>query len=681
MLITEIKGIGAKTGALFNKLGIINAEDLITYYPRSYQEYNEPVKIRNITQPGVYSVYGMVTGRVELAKRGSLQIISVIISDEEQNGLRLTWFNMPFLRTVLKKGSRYIFRGRVAVKQSQYVMEQPVMYSLSEYDELMGTMQPVYGLTAGLSNKIVMKAVKTVLDTSDEMKEYLPSDLVDDNNFMSISTAAKKIHFPENRDEFINARNRIVFDEFFFFILALKLIKDKNEILTNEFKIAPAKDTDEFLLKLPYSLTDAQKKTLSEIRTDMEKGRLMNRLVQGDVGSGKTIIAIAAMMDTVYSGYQAAMMAPTEVLAKQHYESINSLFDAYGIKIRTCLLVGSMTAAAKKKVQLGIKEGEYDIIIGTNAVIQKNVEYKKLALVITDEQHRFGVNQRRDFALKGEHPHILVMSATPIPRTLAIILYGDLDVSVINELPAERLPIKNCVVDESYRKKAYAFIKNEIAKGHQAYVICPLVEESENSEAENVIGYTQTLRDALPDVRIEYMHGRMKASEKNEVMEQFSDGSIDILVSTTVVEVGVNVPNATVMMIENADKFGLAQLHQLRGRVGRGKSQSYCIFINSTVNEKTKKRLEIMNNSNDGFFIANEDLKLRGPGDFFGVRQSGDFQFMLGDIYQDSNMLKIAASCVQSFLNGKYYMNKSEEDRLYEKVREYTEKCLNRLNI
>lgn len=681
MLITQIKGIGEKTGALFRKLGIERAEDLITYYPRDYQEFREPVLIRDIKGSEVYTVYGVIAAKVDVTKRGSLKIVTTIMKDEQGNGLRLTWFNMPFLVSTLKKGYRFLFRGKVVYKQGCYVMEQPAIYSPSDYEKLRGTIQPVYNLTAGLTNNMLVKTVRTVLQIMPEQKEYLPSDIVDRNDFMSISKAIQTIHFPQNADLMQQARKRIVFDEFFFFILALKSLKSENETAPYTFCIPSDPRTDEFLLNLPYELTGAQKSVLGQIRNNISCGKMMNRLVQGDVGSGKTILAIAALLDTIYAGFQGALMAPTEVLARQHYESIIDLFAKNKLDVRVGLLVGSMGAAAKKTMQKKISDGEIDIIVGTNAIIQKNVSYQELAMVITDEQHRFGVNQRRDLHMKGESPHILVMSATPIPRTLAIILYGDLDVSILNELPANRLPIKNCVVDESYRSNAYSFIRREVENGHQAYVICPLVEESENSEAENVIDYTQSLRAALPGVQVEYLHGRMKPSEKNEVMDNFNSGRIQVLVSTTVVEVGVNVPNATVMMIENADKFGLAQLHQLRGRVGRGDAQSYCIFFNSNVNEKTKQRLDIMNHSNDGFFIANEDLKLRGPGDFFGVRQSGDFQFALGDIYNDADILKTAAACADEFINGAYYMNKTEEDNLRAKVEEYTKKCLNRLNL
>jgi ATP-dependent DNA helicase RecG len=432
---------------------------------------------------------------------------------------------------------------------------------------------------------------------------------------------------------------------------------------------------------LPYSLTGAQQKVLDEVYNDLESGQVMNRLIQGDVGSGKTIIAILALLQVAYHGEQGAFMVPTEVLAKQHYESMVQLFEEHSIDKKTILVTGSMTAKEKRIAYEKIASHEADIIVGTHALIQEKVVYDKLALVITDEQHRFGVGQREMLGKKGEEPHVLVMSATPIPRTLAIIIYGDLDISIIDELPANRLPIKNCVVNTGYRKKAYDFIKSEVLKGRQAYVICPMVEASEMIEAENVLDYSKALQQALPGISVEYLHGKMKPKEKNKIMEQFSLGEIQILVSTTVIEVGVNVPNATVMMIENAERFGLAQLHQLRGRVGRGKYQSYCIMVNGSEKNDTKERLEILNKSNDGFYIASEDLKLRGPGDIFGIRQSGDMEFKLGDIFTDSNLLKTVSEEVREILCEDPELELEKHLELRNKLEEYLEKSYDKLNL
>ena len=545
-------------------------------------------------------------------------------------------------------------------------------------------MQPIYPLTKGLSNKTVANAVHQALEKFDAglEKEYIPGYVRQKNELAEHNYAVVNIHFPKSMEDYIQARKRLAFEEFFLFVLAVRSLRNSNERIPNGYIIQNDSRTDDFIEKLPFSLTNGQKSAWTEVKKNMSGKGLMSRLIQGDVGSGKTIIAVLALMNTAYAGYQAAMMVPTEVLAKQQYDSITKMFNNMGVELNVSLLVGSMTAAAKRKVYEDIENGRTDIVIGTHAVIQEKVIFKNLALVITDEQHRFGVNQRRDLSDKGNNPHILVMSATPIPRTLAIIVYGDLDISVIDELPAERLPIKNCVVDESYRPNAYKFIENQVHAGRQAYVICPMVEDSENIEAENVIDYAKKLSgELLDDIKVEYLHGKMKASQKNEIMEKFSKNEINVLVSTTVIEVGVNVPNATVMMVENAERFGLAQLHQLRGRVGRGGFQSYCIFVSGNKSKKTKDRLEILNKTNDGFKIAEEDLKLRGPGDFFGVRQSGDFDFGIADIYTDAKVLKSASEAAGEVLDKDPELELEENRYLAEKVSEYTVKCLEKLNI
>ena len=407
----------------------------------------------------------------------------------------------------------------------------------------------------------------------------------------------------------------------------------------------------------------------------------MNRLIQGDVGSGKTIIAVLALLAACENGYQGALMVPTEVLARQHFESVTELFEKHGVDKKVILLTGSMTAKEKRIAYEKVASHEADIIIGTHALIQEKIVYDNLALVITDEQHRFGVAQREMFGNKGQMPHVLVMSATPIPRTLAIILYGDLDISVIDELPANRLPIKNCVVDKSYRPRAYRFIENEVKNGRQAYVICPMVEESEMIDAENVLDYTKILRQNLPGIRVEYLHGKMKGKEKNKIMEEFAAGKIQVLVSTTVIEVGVNVPNATVMMIENAERFGLAQLHQLRGRVGRGDKQSYCIMVNASGNKEKNRRLDVLNKSNDGFYIASEDLKLRGPGDIFGIRQSGDLEFQLADIYTDAVTLKKVSEDVNRLLEQDENLEQEENQELKKRLDRFLEEKYEKLNL
>ena len=687
MKIAELKGIGEKYAQLLGRLSVYTVEDLVGLYPRDYELYQEPAFISTLSPDYENTnvvIDGVVSKKIDVYHTGKLAVISTFINDENGDRIKCTWFNMPFLKSSLKLGMRYIFRGRFVIKNGIKILEQPQMYTRSQYSEIEGTMQPIYPLTKGLSNKTVANAVHQALEKFDAglEKEYIPGYVRQKNELAEHNYAVVNIHFPKSMEDYIQARKRLAFEEFFLFVLAVRSLRNSNERIPNGYIIQNDSRTDDFIEKLPFSLTNGQKSAWTEVKKNMSGKGLMSRLIQGDVGSGKTIIAVLALMNTAYAGYQAAMMVPTEVLAKQQYDSITKMFNNMGVELNVSLLVGSMTAAAKRKVYEDIENGRTDIVIGTHAVIQEKVIFKNLALVITDEQHRFGVNQRRDLSDKGNNPHILVMSATPIPRTLAIIVYGDLDISVIDELPAERLPIKNCVVDESYRPNAYKFIENQVHAGRQAYVICPMVEDSENIEAENVIDYAKKLSgELLDDIKVEYLHGKMKASQKNEIMEKFSKNEINVLVSTTVIEVGVNVPNATVMMVENAERFGLAQLHQLRGRVGRGGFQSYCIFVSGNKSKKTKDRLEILNKTNDGFKIAEEDLKLRGPGDFFGVRQSGDFDFGIADIYTDAKVLKSASEAAGEVLDKDPELELEENRYLAEKVSEYTVKCLEKLNI
>lgn len=634
--VTKIKGIGEKTEKSLNKLAIFTVSDLIRHYPRGYDAFEPPIPISSISEGEKAAIEASVITSPLVKQVRNLKIISIRVKDAS-GSLVLSWFNMPFLKNRLMSGYHYIFRGKAVYKNGVLVIEQPDIYTREEYQRKMNILQPLYPLTDGITNNLLTKAIRTALDEVELNNEYLPKSILKEYKLMSSKNALLELHFPKDKELLSEARRRLIFDEFFQFTLALSYLKESKKEWTNNFVLEERQECLDYEKNLPYQLTGAQKRAWDEIKKDIKSGHTMNRLIQGDVGSGKTVLAALSLLLAAVNGYQGSLMVPTEVLARQHFETLNNEFLKYGI--RTALLTGSMTAASKRDVYEKIKNGEVQIIIGTHALIQEKVEYQKLALVVTDEQHRFGVRQREMLSGKGEHPHVLVMSATPIPRTLAIILYGDLDISLVDELPVGRLPIKNCVVNTGYRSTAYRFIGKQIEEGRQAYIICPMVEESEVIEAENVIEYTEKIKEALPHAAVEYLHGKMKAQEKNDIMERFSRGDIQILVSTTVVEVGVNVPNATVMMIENAERFGLAQLHQLRGRVGRGKHQSYCILVCGREGKDIKKRLEIMNQSNDGFYIAGEDLKLRGPGDMFGIRQSGDMEFKLGDIYQDAKVL------------------------------------------
>ena len=680
--LRELKGVGEKTEKLFQKIGITTAEELLRYYPRTYDIYEEPVEIASAEEDKTVSIRATIATGIYINQIRNLQVLTTTVADASGR-LPVAWFNAPYLRGTLKKGSLFILRGKIIRKKGRPQMEHPEIFTPAAYEEIIHSMQPVYGLTKGLSNKMITKLVHQILDTRPLHGEYLPEEIRERYQLADANYAIRTIHFPKNMQELLTARKRLVFDEFLLFVLAIQLLKEKTEEAPNTFSMKPVWTTEEIIEGLPYDLTGAQKNVWHEIERDLSGHKLMSRLVQGDVGSGKTVIAFLAMVLSAENGFQSALMVPTEVLANQHYEGFLRLMEEQNIaSCHPVLLTGSTTARQKREIYQKIADGEVNVIIGTHALIQEKVEYKNLGLVITDEQHRFGVRQREALTTRGNPPHVLVMSATPIPRTLAIILYGDLDISIIDELPAKRLPIKNCVVGTSYRPKAYSFIEKQVQMGRQAYVICPMVEESEGLEAENVTDYARKLQEILPgEIKVEILHGKMKPKEKNRIMEAFASGEIQVLVSTTVVEVGVNVPNATVMMVENAERFGLAQLHQLRGRVGRGEHQSYCIFIQGNNEENTSKRLKILNESNDGFYIAGEDLKLRGPGDLFGIRQSGLMEFKIGDIYNDAGILKNASEAAGEILALDFDLILPQHKALKEHLKGYMSEELENLGI
>ena len=671
--ISCVKGVGKKTEELLNKLSIFTVDDLLTFYPRSYLRYEQPIKINNLLEEDTVAVYGQVVAPLKIEKsfRKNKTIITGQIKDET-GVLSLIWFNAPFLRNVLRKGEHYVFYGKIKRnRNNSFIMEQPKYYKADEYKKMQMTLMPVYSKTEGLTNNAIIKIVKQVLAEIPDKRDYLSDDLRKKFKLAAYNFSIRNIHFPLDEENLKNARTRLIFDEFFIFLYNIRRLKGITENQNSQYLIDSFDKADLFYKGLPYKLTNAQIRVWEEIKREMSSGKVMRRLIQGDVGSGKTIIAVLALIAIAQSGFQGSLMAPTEVLAKQHYDSISNMLKAADISINIALLTGSTKISEKKKIYSQLSNGEISIVIGTHAIIQKGVIFKDLGLVITDEQHRFGVNQRESLSDKGKEPHVIVMSATPIPRTLALIIYGDMDISVIDEMPADRIPIKNCVVNTNYRNTAYKFILNEINNGRQAYVICPLIENNENIDAEDVISYCDNLKEIFPEsVKCEYLHGRMNNEEKNHIMEKFANHEIDVLVSTTVIEVGINVPNATVMLIENAEKFGLATLHQLRGRVGRGKYQSYCIMIKGIDNDKTSERLDILNKSNDGFYIASKDLMQRGSGDLFGYRQSGEMAFELADIYDDADILKTASDAVDLVLRE----NKPEIERFVEDT--FTKKYL-----
>ena len=681
--VTQIKGIGEKTAQSFEKLNIFTVRDVVFHFPRSYFRYPKAVSADEMIHPqeGMAAIY--VTVKNTPISRNTKSInITTLMSGEGAFQIQFVWFRMPYIKNALKFGQTYVFFGKLQMKNRRWTMEQPTIYDVDKYKAIEDLLQPVYGLTAGITNNLMIKTVKAVLKDLELVRDYLPAYIRNKYGLCEYNYALKQVHFPDSMESLIEARRCLVFHEFFIFLMGIQYQKEKKSKDPNQFVLTQDDFISTCIHKLPYELTNAQKKALSDVKNDMLSSFVMQRLVQGDVGSGKTIVAFLAMAWCAHSGYQSAIMAPTEVLARQHFETYQKLCKDFDLDFPVVLLTGSMKAKEKKEAYTRLEECPNALIIGTHALIQEKAVYSNLALVITDEQHRFGVKQRDTLYEKGKTPHTLVMSATPIPRTLAIIIYGDMDISVIDEVPAKRLPIKNCVVDIGYRPKAYDFIEKQVSMGHQAYVICPLVEETEHMEGKNATDYAKELSEILPShIKVGLLHGKMKNDKKNEVMEAFARNEIQVLVSTTVVEVGVNVPNATVMMIENANHFGLAQLHQLRGRVGRGDAQSYCIMMNTSDSKAAQKRLEILNHSNDGFYIASEDLKLRGPGDFFGVRQSGDLAFQIADIYQDAIELQQAAESVKHILDKDPLLNAEDHMALKQEMQRFFDEQIRNMTL
>ena len=714
--IGTLKGIGAKTEQLFHNLGVYTIGDILLHYPKDYDKLPPVTSLKELLsiletktdgslmsdQQGTNEKRMTVAITAAFATRidkapfvraaRNMQVTSLTLQEQ---GIKaeLVWFRMPYLRSTLKVGQWFVFLGKVSLKGHILHMEQPQIFTPEKYQDMQNCLWPCYALTAGLGKNKLSQTVRQVLEELNLSIDYLPEEIRVRHGLAEYNYAI------ENEAALEQARRRLIFDEFFQFILSAGMQKEQMEDITNDFIFPPLNSSqkqtelsaqqeeeglwaDRVMRNLPFELTGAQKHTLQEIRQDLRGRKVMQRLVQGDVGSGKTIIAFLSMLDAAQAGYQSALMAPTEVLALQHYQTFTELCELHQLHIPVILLTGALTAKEKRRAYERMQLYSNAIIVGTHALIQERAIYDNLALVITDEQHRFGVKQRESLFQKGMQPHVLVMSATPIPRTLAIILYGDLDISVIDEVPARRLPIKSCVVGKNARHTSYEFLKKEIAAGHQVYIVCPLVEESEGLEMENVTDYAEKLKLELSSgTVVESLHGKMKSGRKNLIMEQFARNEIQVLVSTTVIEVGVNVPNATVMMIEDAQRFGLAQLHQLRGRVGRGDAQSYCIMVNTTDSQKAKKRLEILNQSNDGFFIAGEDLKLRGPGDFFGIRQSGLLEFRLGDIYQNADLLKAASEEAGQLLREDRKLTAPEHEKIRIHMQSYLDNQAEIVNL
>ena len=647
--VRYIKGIGEQRAKALNKLGICTLRDLIAWFPRKYDDRRQAKRIADLVPGETACVAAMIATPPTVSHiRKGMDLVKVRAVDET-GVLDVTFFNQTWLKNQLVQGETYIFYGKAEGNLLRRTMASPIVEQEGR-GEFTGRIVPIYPLTAGVSQLILSRSIRQGLDACAAiLPDVLPDEVRQAHQLCRIGYAYENIHFPEDEKALDLARRRLAFEELFLFTIGLKRLRNRRE--TVHVPPCGAVDMEAFYSALPFTLTDAQRRCVEEALRDMRSGQPMNRLCQGDVGSGKTMVAAACVYFCVKNGRQAALMAPTEILAQQHYNGLAPLLETLGI--RCALLTGSTKAATKRSISAQLASGEIDFIIGTHALITEGVEYADLGLVVTDEQHRFGVAQRAALAAKGQHPHTLVMSATPIPRTLALILYGDLDVSIIDQLPPGRQPIETYSVPGSYHPRVYTFIRKLVNEGRQAYVVCPMVEENDElpDERKAVTEYAKKLQtEVFPDLNVAFVHGKMKPREKDAVMTAFAAHETDILVSTTVIEVGVDVPNAAIMVIENAERFGLSQLHQLRGRVGRGKHQSYCILISDNKNEETKQRLKVMTKTADGFKIAEEDLRLRGPGDFFGERQHGLPGLRIADIGCDTKLLQEAQQAAEALL-------------------------------
>ena len=664
--IQFIKGVGPNRATLLKKLGIYNLGDLITYFPREYEDRSNPKKISELVHGEDALISGFPVGRInEIRIRKNLMLCKLIVRDET-GSIEITWYNQPYLKNQIRPNVRYNFYGRVSRTYSKIEMQNPVFEKENE-NKNTGKIVPIYPLTYGISQNILRKIIEEgINEIGPNLDETLPDYILKKFHFYDYNTAIRQIHFPDKFENFSIARKRLVFEELFSMQIALLSLKNKYENNKPGIKFSKEAKMSDVIDNLPYKLTNAQSRVLEEIDKDMESDRPMNRLLQGDVGSGKTVVALIAAYKAVKSGYQAVIMAPTAILASQHLETFNEILSEFGIRCE--LLISGITKKKKEDILERLAKGEIDILIGTHAVLEENVVFKNLGLVVTDEQHRFGVRQRSVIVKKGSNPDVLVMTATPIPRTLALILYGDLDISIIDELPPNRKKIETYAVTKGMEFRVNNFIAKNIDEGRQCYVVCPLVDESDEINAKSVMEIYETYKNKVfPNYRVEYLHGKLKQKEKDSIMQRFNNGEIDILVSTTVIEVGVNVPNSNIMVIENAERFGLAQLHQLRGRVGRGKYQSYCILKYQGNSDLIKQRMNVISSTNDGFVISEKDLELRGSGEFFGTKQHGIPEFKIANLFEDIDILKIAQGIAMEVIDKDPNLEK-KENKLIKKL-------------
>lgn len=664
MELKDIKGIGEKKIALLNKLGIFTVNNLLEYFPYSYIDTTKFKKISEITEEGSYSYRLKIISLMENRKKRNIRVTKFLAMDEEMNYCTIVYFNNIFISKNLKINNVYEMYGRAKLLGKNVEIQSPTMQNKAN---IIGSIIPQYHLCKGISNLDLVKIIQNLLKKNSYFEEKIPSNILNELNLESYDNAIRNIHFPKDNESFIRAKRRLAFDEIFYFQLSMKKLKRNNE---DAIKFEIKDETFDFIKSLSFKLTNSQNKVLDDIFRDMTSDKQMNRLVQGDVGCGKTIISFVAMFNVIKNGFQSVLMAPTEILARQHYESAKKLFSKYNIKVE--LLVGSLKESEKKVIREKIENGEVDIIIGTHAVFQEKVLYKNLGFVITDEQHRFGVKQRLLLSKKSKNPDILVMSATPIPRTVGLVMFCDLDISTVDELPSGRGKVNTYFVDENYEERYMNFIKKHISEGRQAYIVCPLVDESDTLELQSVINLYERLKERyFQDVEIEFIHGKIKPVDKDRIMKNFENGKIKVLVATTVIEVGINVPNSNIMVIYNAERFGLSQLHQLRGRIGRGNYESFCILVSNNKSTNVKKRMDIMCSSNDGFYISEQDFLLRGYGDILGYRQSGEARFKILNIQKDYELLKSAIKYVDELLRDDFNFEKEKNRVVKRNVDEF----------
>lgn len=672
MELKDIKGIGEKKIALLNKLGIFTVNNLLEYFPYSYIDTTKFKKISEITEEGSYSYRLKIISLMENRKKRNIRVTKFLAMDEEMNYCTIVYFNSIFISKNLKINNVYEMYGRAKLLGKNVEIQSPTMQNKAN---IIGSIIPQYHLCKGISNLDIVKIIQNLLKKNSYFEEKIPSNILNELNLESYDNAIRNIHFPKDNESFIRAKRRLAFDEIFYFQLSMKKLKRNNE---DAIKFEIKDETFDFIKSLSFKLTNSQNKVLDDIFRDMTSDKQMNRLVQGDVGCGKTIISFVAMFNVIKNGFQSVLMAPTEILARQHYESAKKLFSKYNIKVE--LLVGSLKESEKKVIREKIENGEVDIIIGTHAVFQEKVVYKNLGFVITDEQHRFGVKQRLLLSKKSNNPDILVMSATPIPRTVGLVMFCDLDISTIDELPSGRGKVNTYFVDENYEERYMNFIKKHISEGRQAYIVCPLVDESDTLELQSVINLYERLKEKyFQDVEIEFIHGKIKPVDKDKIMKNFESGKIKVLVATTVIEVGINVPNSNIMVIYNAERFGLSQLHQLRGRIGRGNYESFCILVSNNKSTNVKKRMDIMCSSNDGFYISEQDFLLRGYGDILGYRQSGEARFKILNIQKDYELLKSAIKYVDEILKHDFNFDKEENQVVKRNVDEFIQSLSNNI--